>query len=100
VPDNQEREYTDVSNVEKMRNFLTSEEMPEGAYGSPINVDDPVENKSTPWREGQRYYTPSSYENRSLHQGMPRQMEGAHPTDDDPSQEQEAPYQDIPPNNI
>ena len=45
------RNYFDLSNVEKQKNFLTAEEFPEGSYGSSIRKDEPVENKSTPWKK-------------------------------------------------
>lgn len=77
--------YTDFANVETQRNFLTAEEFPEGPFGSPIGQDEPVQNKNTPWQEGQQYYSAFTYENRNLHEGLPRQMEGAHPTHDDPN---------------
>lgn len=51
----QEKEkYSDFSTVEKQKNFLTAEEFPEGPYGSPHRADEPVQNKSTPWKKGQR----------------------------------------------
>ena len=84
--------YTELSNVEKQENYLTAEELPEGAYGSPIGADEPVYNKSTPWKEGQRYYTPFNWENKSLHEGVPRQMDGEHPPHDDPDRDSQAPY--------
>ncbi|NHM32791.1 cytosolic protein [Neobacillus terrae] len=84
--------YSDFSNVEKQRDYLTAETLPEGPYGSPIRENEPVENKSTPWEEGQRYYTPFNYENKSLHQNNPRQMPGAHPTHDDPNSDDQPPY--------
>lgn len=87
-------EYSDFANVEKQRNYLVPENFPEGPYGSPINKDKPVENKSTPFREGQRRYSAFNYENKTLHENMPRQMEGAHPTHDDPDSSIEAPYDD------
>jgi len=71
-------QYSDFSNVEKQRNYLTAEEYPEGPYGSPIRANDPVENKSTPWKEGQRRYSSYNYEFKALHQDLPRQMEPAH----------------------
>ncbi|RDV21875.1 cytosolic protein, partial [Parageobacillus toebii] len=50
----QEKEkYSDFSTVEKQKNFLTAEEFPEGPYGSPRRADEPVQNKSTPWKKGQ-----------------------------------------------
>jgi hypothetical protein len=85
--------YTELSNVEKQRDYLTHEELPDGPYGSPIRTAEPVRNKSTAWKEGQRFYSNFNYEYKSLHQGMPRQMEGAHPTHDDPNTEKQPPYQ-------
>lgn len=84
--------YTDFSNVEVQRNFLTSEEFPEGPYGSPIKKDSTVKNKETPWQEGQQYYSNFAYENRTLHEGMPRQMEGAHPTHDQANKDTDPTY--------
>lgn len=84
--------YTDFSNVEKQRNYLTAEELPEGPYGSPIGKKDSVHNKETPWHEGQRHYSAYNYENKSLHQDIPRQMDDAHPTHDDPNKQEQPPY--------
>ena len=91
MSDNEEI-YTDFSNVDKQKNYLTSEELPEGPYGSPIRKDKPVQNKSTAWEKGQRFYTPFNYEFKSLHQNLPRQMEGAHPPHDDPEADEQPPY--------
>lgn len=85
-------QYSDFSNVEKRENYLTAEEYPDGSYGSPLKKHDPVELKSTPWKEGQRRYSNYNYEFKSLHQEMPRQMEGAHPTHDDPDTDVQLPY--------
>ncbi|OZI13011.1 cytosolic protein [Bacillaceae bacterium SAS-127] len=94
----EEEQYTDFSNVEASRNYLIPEQMPEGPYGAPRNKFEPVQNKSTPWRKGQRYYSAFNYENKSLHQHLPRNMEGAHPPHDDPDEDQEITYQNVPPN--
>ncbi|MDZ5472129.1 cytosolic protein [Bacillus sp. 31A1R] len=83
--------YTDFTNVETQRKFLVPEQTPEGPYGAPRGKDTPVQGK-TPWLEGQQYYSAFTYENRTLHQNMPRQMEGSHPTHDDPNKETEPPY--------
>lgn len=93
--DKEKREYTDFSNVETRRNFLTAEELPEGAYGSPLGKEEPVQNKSTPWHEGQRKYSAYNYENKTLHEDLPRQMEGAHPPHDDNTKHTEPPYDDV-----
>ncbi|WP_335870315.1 cytosolic protein [Bacillus sp. 2205SS5-2] len=79
-----EEEYHDFSNVEAQRNFLLPEQLPEGAYGSPRGKHMLVENKTTPWKTGLRYYSAFNYEFKGLHQDLPRQMDGAHPTHDDP----------------
>jgi hypothetical protein len=91
-----DEEYTDFSNVETQRNFLTAEEYPEGAYGSPRGKSEKVENKNTPWKDGQQYYSNFTYENRTMHQDLPRQYPGAHPTHDEKDKEQEKPYNDAP----
>jgi len=88
----EEREYFDFSNVEKQRNYVTAEDLPDGPYGSPFRHDEPVEGKSTPWREGQRSYSNFNYEFKSMHQGAPRQEAGAHPTHDDPDESEQQPY--------
>ncbi|WML47068.1 cytosolic protein [Neobacillus sp. PS3-34] len=92
MADKETKSYTDFSNVETQKNFLAVETLPEGPYGSPIRKNKPVENKSTPWREGQRYHSAYNYEFKSLHQNLPRQMDGAHPTHDDPDKNEELPY--------
>ena len=86
------KKYTELSTVEKQQNFLTAQEFPEGPYGSTIRKDEPVKNKSTPWKEGQRKYSAFNYEFKSLHEDLPRQMEGAHPTHDDPDTDIQPPY--------
>ncbi|MGG3888067.1 cytosolic protein [Metabacillus fastidiosus] len=87
-----EENYTDFSNVEKQRNFLTAEDYPEGPYGAPRGSDTPVENKSTPWEDGQQFYTNSTYEFRNLHQDLPRQFPQAHETNDKKNKNEEQPY--------
>lgn len=84
--------YSDFSNVEKQRNYISAEDLPDGPYGSPIGKDEPVKGKSTPFGEGQRSYSNFNYEFKSLHQGMPRKEAGAHPTHDDPSESEQPPY--------
>ncbi len=89
---NDAEKYTELSNVEKQQNYLTAQEFPEGPYGSPFRQDETVQNKSTAWKEGQRRYSSFNYEYKSLHEGMPRQMEGSHPTHDDPDTNLQSPY--------
>lgn len=75
------REYTDVSSVESQRNDLIAEEFPEGAYGMSLDTD--TLGKSTPWREDQRPPNRFTYENRELHEGMPRLDPPHHITHDE-----------------
>ncbi|MGM7724532.1 hypothetical protein [uncultured Metabacillus sp.] len=89
-----DEEYTDFSNVETQRNFLTAEEFPEGSFGSPIGKNKKVENKNTPWQHGQQFYSAFTYENRILHEDMPRQFPNAHPPHDEKSINTEEPYND------
>ncbi|WP_062199525.1 hypothetical protein [Massilibacterium senegalense] len=81
--------HTDLSNVETMHNFFIPEDLPEGPYGSPHNNK---LGKRTPWKPGQRPYSAFNYEFKSLHQDLPRQYPGAHPTHDDPNKNEEPPY--------
>jgi hypothetical protein len=78
-----EEKYSDFSNVEAIRNFLIPESLPEGPYGSPRGKTEPVQNKSTPWKKGQRYHSAFNYEYKSFHQDIPRQDPGAHPPHDE-----------------
>ncbi|AZV45071.1 cytosolic protein [Peribacillus asahii] len=91
---NKKEKYYDFSNVEKQRNYIIPEDQPEGPYGAPRGADTPVEGKSTPWGEEQRSYSNFNYENKSLHENMPRQYPGAHPTHDDPNTNAQRPYTD------
>ncbi|WP_088105186.1 hypothetical protein [Halalkalibacter urbisdiaboli] len=92
----EDEQYTDFSNVETQRTFLTAEEYPDGPYGSPIRKNEPVENKNTPWKHGQQYYSNFAYEFRNMHQDLPRQFPGAHPTHDEDNKDREEPYKDSP----
>ncbi|MFC4323513.1 cytosolic protein [Litchfieldia salsa] len=94
MKDHHNETYTDFSNVETMRKFLVPEQTPEGPYGAPVGKDTPVQSKTTPWKDGQTYYSAFTYENRTMHQDLPRQFPGAHPTHDDPTKDTETPYKD------
>ena len=97
VKKRKEDQYTDFSNVVKQNMFLASEEFPEGSYGNATGDDRPVTNKDTPWIEGQKYTSGFAYEDRTLHQHLPRQFPGAHPTHDDPEHDKVPPYEDYTP---
>ena len=73
--------YTDLKTVESRRNDLTAEEFPEGSYGMSIEADSL--SKSTPWREDQRSPNSFTYENRELHEGLPRVYPPDHETHDE-----------------
>lgn len=95
--DKEKQKYTDFSNVETQRLFLTAEEFPEGPYGSEFNKHEKVSSKSTPWEDGQRHYSAFNYEYKTMHQDLPREYPGAHPTHDDPDEVTEPPYEDYTP---
>jgi hypothetical protein len=91
------RKYMDFSNVETQNHFLTSEEFPEGPFGTQRHKDKPVSNKDTPWKDDQQFISGFTYEYRTFHEGLPRQFPGAHPTHDDPKQEKVPPYENYTP---
>lgn len=74
-------EYTDLATVESMRNDLTAEEFPEGPYG--MSLESESLGKSSPWRKDQRSPRPYGYENRTLHEGLPRGYPADHHTGDE-----------------
>lgn len=63
-------EFTDLATIESQRNDLIPEEFPEGPYGSSLIVE--TFGKSSPWRKDQRGPNAFAYENRELHEGLPR----------------------------
>lgn len=75
-----EKDYSDFSNVKKQKNQLIPEEFPEGPFGSSINKDEKVTSKSGPWVEGQYRDSAFVYPDKDQHAGIPRQADGAHPT--------------------
>ncbi|WP_047979638.1 hypothetical protein [Ornithinibacillus contaminans] len=76
------KQYADFSNVRRKKNYLIPEEFPEGAFGSSIKQDEPVQSKSTPWQEGQQRDSAFVYPDREQHEDVPRQADGAHPLHD------------------
>ncbi|WP_217588652.1 hypothetical protein [Lentibacillus saliphilus] len=75
--------YSDFANVKKTRDALIPEEFPEGAFGSPIEQDEPVKSKSTPWEDGQYRQSAFTYADKEQHDDLPRQAPGAHPLHDE-----------------
>ncbi len=89
--------YTDFSNVEVGRSYIPPQQTPEGPYGSPYKADEPLQGKQElAGATEQRSYSAFNYENKTLHEGLPRQMDGAHPTHDDPTRDTQAPYKNDP----
>ncbi|WP_066186184.1 hypothetical protein [Gracilibacillus timonensis] len=70
-------QYEDFKNVQSQKEDLTSEELPEGPYGSALEGS---LGKSDNWEEGQHVTSAFTYENRELHAGDKRKYPGAHPT--------------------
>lgn len=68
--DEDKSKYTDLATVESQRNDLTAEEFPEGSFGTDLHTESL--SKSTPWRDTQRPPNTFNYENRGLHEGLPR----------------------------
>ncbi len=74
--------YSEVSTVKSQRDEYMLEEFPEGPYGAAHNED--VLGKESPWYSTQHAAPQYSYENRTFHEGLPRQDPDRHPTHDDP----------------
>src|SRR5699024_2358739 len=72
------KDYSDFSNVKDRHNNLVPEELPEGPYGSPINMDEPIKTKSTPWEKGQRRKSAYVYPVKDLDEDLPSQAPGSH----------------------
>lgn len=74
-----------------LRNTRYPEEFPEGAYGM-----DAVTNFSLgkeTFETGGVAQSAFTYEAREFHEGMPRQMDGSHPTHDNPDDSYERPLE-------
>lgn len=80
---------TDLATVESQRHDIIPEEFPDGPYGATTDAD--FLGKSSPWLQDQRSLSAFGYENKQFHEGIPRQVEPAHPTHDDPRQDEEQP---------
>ncbi|MFP7285584.1 hypothetical protein MKZ19_15605 [Shouchella clausii] len=74
--------YDEFTNVEAMHLYIIPEELPEGPYGAPVGKEEPVVNKTTEWKEGQRTYSAFNYVNKDLHAGLPRKYPNHHPPHD------------------
>ena len=78
--------YSEFSNVESQRNEILQEEFPEGPYGAA--TDAKRLGKSSEWEPGQHSTTTRfTYETRAMHEDLPRQYPGAHPTHSEETEE-------------
>lgn len=64
----------DLATVESHQHDLALEEFPEGPYGSDL-ISESL-GKSTPWSMDQRSSPRFGYENRELHEDLPRDYPG------------------------
>lgn len=72
--DEERNPYSDSAIVQSQNNDLVPEEFPEGPYRSdPASVS---LGKSKPWRVGQHRTSAYDYENKALHDGIPRDYPG------------------------
>jgi len=75
---------SELSTVQSQRNDLQPEEFPEGPYGASLPLR--AIGKSSPWLHNQHAPNAFGYENRELHEGMPRDYPGDYvPSDEVPS---------------
>lgn len=83
------KDFSDFTNVKKIHDDLIPEEFPEGAFGSPINAMQSIQGKSSPWEKGQHRQSAYVYPDKSIHNDLPRQAPGAHPTHDEPDHKEQ-----------
>ncbi len=83
------QKYDDFADVEVERKYKGYQEFAEGPYGSPIRKNERPPKMET--REGTRHYTGFNYENKGLHEDLPRQYPGAHPPHDEPDEDVKPP---------
>ncbi|SET34563.1 hypothetical protein SAMN05216389_10989 [Oceanobacillus limi] len=81
---NDDKKFSDFSNVNNQKNNLIPEEFPEGAFGSSINKEEPVVGKSTPWKDEQQRTSAFVFPYKELHEDLPRQAPGSHVIHDEP----------------
>lgn len=87
--DKKPKEFSDFSNVKNIHDDLIPEEFPEGPFGSPINTEQPVSGKSSPWEKDQQRLSAYVYPYKKIHDDLPRQTPGAHPLHDEPEHKEE-----------
>ncbi|WP_188206592.1 cytosolic protein [Alkalibacillus aidingensis] len=75
----------DFADVEVQQNYQIPQEFPEGTYGTPINQDEPLQARDDDPKR--RHQSAFNYENKQLHEDMPRQYPTSHEPEDFPHHE-------------
>lgn len=74
----QQKHYSPISTDHDQIHSRTLEEFPEGPYGSPLLTEQSL-GKESSWETGEHINPRFSYENKNLHQDLPRLDPAADP---------------------
>ncbi|GAA0464729.1 cytosolic protein [Alkalibacillus silvisoli] len=78
------KKHDDFATVEVQQNYQAAQEFPEGTYGNPIN-DEPLQAREHDPKR--RHYSNFNYENKNLHEDLPRKYPFAHQPENYPHNE-------------